>query len=128
MLSRSGSVEQAPTLADLDEDGVLEVICATATGDVIVVNGKTGKNFANFPVRTGDRVISPVAILPFPEDWESGEGGESGMPRLIVPSFGAPFSALTSLIFAQDLSRFRAEFSVVFADLRSILPKVSQFR
>jgi hypothetical protein len=83
----SGSVSQAPTLADLDEDGVLEVICATATGDVIVVNGKTGENFANFPVRTGDRVISPVAILPFPEDWESGEGGESGMPRLIVPSF-----------------------------------------
>lgn len=83
----SGSVSQSPTLADLDEDGVLEVICATASGDVIVVNGKTGENFDNFPVRLGDRVISPVAILPFPEDWQSGEGGESGMPRLIVPSF-----------------------------------------
>ena len=42
----------------------------------------------NFPVRLGDRVISPVGVLPFPEDWENVHGGDSGMPRLIVPCFG----------------------------------------
>ena len=39
----SGSVSQAPTLADLDEDGMLEIVCATASGDVIAVRGKDGK-------------------------------------------------------------------------------------
>ena len=42
----SGSVSQAPTLADLDEDGMLEIVCATASGDVIAVRGKDGKGVA----------------------------------------------------------------------------------
>ena len=42
----SGSVSQAPTLADLDEDGMLEIVCATASGDVIAVQGKDGKGVA----------------------------------------------------------------------------------
>ena len=81
----SGSVSQAPTLADLDADGLLEVICATSAGDIIVLRGSSGKNFPNFPVRTGDRIISPVSLLPFPEDEQHHE--EPTMPRLLVPSF-----------------------------------------
>ena len=84
----SGSVSQAPTLADLDGDGTLEVVCATSSGDIVVLKGKDGSYMPNFPVRTGDRIISPVLVLPFPEDaMLGGSQGEYAMPRLLVPSF-----------------------------------------
>lgn len=85
----SGSVSQTPTLADLDGDGTLEVIAGTSSGDIVVLRGKDGKDMPGFPVRTGDRIISPISVLPFPEDYSNGQAGtgEFPMPRLIVPSF-----------------------------------------
>ena len=81
-------MSQAPTLADLNGDGTLEVVCATSAGDIVVLNGKDGTYLPNFPVRTGDRIISPVLVLPFPEDeLLGGSKGEYPMPRLLVPSF-----------------------------------------
>lgn len=67
-------VRQAPTLVDLDGDGLLEIVCGTSSGDVIALRGKDGSSMPHFPVRTGERIISPVGILAFPEEDGAVEG------------------------------------------------------
>jgi hypothetical protein len=47
-----GSIEGAPTLADLDADGVFEVVVATASGSVWALDGD-GAALPGFPVSTG---------------------------------------------------------------------------
>jgi len=46
------SVESSPVLADVDRDGVLDVVYAASDGRVHAIRGDTGAAIAGFPVRT----------------------------------------------------------------------------
>jgi hypothetical protein len=55
------SVESSPVLADVDRDGVLDVIYAASDGRVHAIRGDTGAAIAGFPVRT-----DPIAVHASP--------------------------------------------------------------
>ncbi len=61
------SVESSPVLADVDGDGVLDVIYAASDGRVHAFRGDTGASIAGFPVRT-DPI--PVHASPAYESFE----------------------------------------------------------
>jgi outer membrane protein assembly factor BamB len=42
-LSVNGDIEGAPALADLDSDGVIDVVFATEEGELYAVKGSSGK-------------------------------------------------------------------------------------
>lgn len=66
-LPLGASVEGAPTLVDVDRDGVLDVVVGTADGSVHVLRGATGEALPGFPARTW-----PLPIHPSPA-YDSGE-------------------------------------------------------
>ena len=43
---------QAATFADIDSDGMLEILVASANGAVYVLEGRTGRDSPNFPFYT----------------------------------------------------------------------------
>jgi len=51
-LQLNASIEASPRVADLDGDGLPEMIIATGGGEVSVINPRTGENLAGWPVRT----------------------------------------------------------------------------
>lgn len=55
------AVYGTPTLADLDQDGLLEVIVGTSMGWVYVLHAKTGQALEGWPVQLGD-VQGQVAV------------------------------------------------------------------
>ena len=64
----SGSVSQAPTLADLDEDGVLEVICAKTT---VSVRRNDGFDAERCWFRAQNRWSAPPPLVML--SWSTGE-------------------------------------------------------
>ncbi|MDJ0869353.1 MAG: VCBS repeat-containing protein, partial [Myxococcota bacterium] len=79
------SGESSPALADVDRDGVLELIQATGAGRIHVVDGATGASIDGFPVAT-----EPIAVHPSPA-WE---------PAGPVP---IPHEAVVAAVAADDL-------------------------
>ena len=63
----------AVTLADLEGDGLLEVVLATRTGDVWVLNGQTGQDHtsSHYPIHLESGVETPVLTLRYQTifDW-----------------------------------------------------------
>ena len=55
------AVYSTPTLADLDKDGLLEVIVGTSMGWVYVLHAKTGQALEGWPVQLGD-VQGQIAV------------------------------------------------------------------
>lgn len=55
------SGEGSPALADVDRDGVLEIVYGTSDGRVHVLRGATGAELAGFPVMT-----DPIPVHPSP--------------------------------------------------------------
>ncbi len=53
---------QAATLGDINGDGVLEVVFATASGAVHALSGISGRDVAPFPFRTRGRITAPVLL------------------------------------------------------------------
>jgi hypothetical protein len=56
-----------PTVIDLDKDGTNEIILATSTGNVYVLNGKTLENKKGFPKQMGE-IQAPVVVADFNND------------------------------------------------------------
>lgn len=54
---------QAPSLGDINGDGVLEVVIATASGAVHALSGISGRDVAPFPFRTRGRITAPVLLV-----------------------------------------------------------------
>ncbi len=66
-LALGSSAESSPVLADVNRDGVLDVVAATSDGRVHVLEGATGESLPGFPART-----DPIAVHPSP-GYASGE-------------------------------------------------------
>jgi hypothetical protein len=63
-LTLPGSAESSPVLADLDDDGIFEIVIADATGWVHAFDAQ-GREAAGFPVRTAlSRLWRPQLALP----------------------------------------------------------------
>ncbi len=77
----SGSVEASPILVDLDEDGVLEVIVASSSGEVVALDGG-GQPLPGWPVRTRASSRSGLAAGPY-------ERGDLPVPRESILSGAA---------------------------------------
>ena len=58
------------TLADVDGNGVLDIIAVTDNGDLWVLDGHSGKSLPNYPIRTGCKFRSAPTLLDL-----SSEGG-----------------------------------------------------
>jgi len=58
-----------PTVLDIDKDGTNELIVATSTGNVYVLNGKTleNKNPRQFPKQMGE-IQAPIVVADFDND------------------------------------------------------------
>ncbi len=67
-----GSGESSPVLADVDRDGVLDVVQGTADGALRAIDGTTGADLSGFPVFT-----EPLAVHASP----AYAGGEVPVPR-----------------------------------------------
>lgn len=62
----SGYSAQGPTLGDINNDGIVDVVVATTNGHLWALNGKTGEVLKNFPVKAGGSIMAPPLILKFP--------------------------------------------------------------
>ncbi|XP_780158.3 protein DEFECTIVE IN EXINE FORMATION 1 isoform X2 [Strongylocentrotus purpuratus] len=58
----SGGSMPGSRLADLDDDGVMDVIIPTRDGNVWALSGKTGTRLPHWPVHVGSRLVSNVVI------------------------------------------------------------------
>lgn len=54
---------QAVSFGDINGDGVLEVVFATASGAVHALSGISGHDVAPFPFRTRGRITAPVLLV-----------------------------------------------------------------
>ncbi len=66
-LDLGASGEGAPTLADVDGDGVLDVVVGTTAGEIHVLDGRDGASLPGFPAFTDE-----IPVHPSPA-WASGE-------------------------------------------------------
>jgi hypothetical protein len=81
-----GSAESSPKLADIDRDGVLDILVGTGDGRMHVRSGITGEELLGFPVST-----DPIPVHPSPA-YDSGE----------VP---APRENILASVAADDIDR-----------------------
>lgn len=58
----SGYCSQPPVVADINNDGVLEIVVGTSTGHIWAVRGTDGGTIKHFPVRTGGPIYAPALI------------------------------------------------------------------
>lgn len=58
----NGNSSAGSRLYDVNNDGVFDVIIATNFGDVYALDGKTGTTLPNWPVKTGNPILSNVLI------------------------------------------------------------------
>ncbi|KAK9815165.1 hypothetical protein WJX73_009335 [Symbiochloris irregularis] len=58
----ASAITQAASFGDINADGALELVFATASGAVYAVSAATGKDIAGFPFRTRGRIMSPVLL------------------------------------------------------------------
>jgi outer membrane protein assembly factor BamB len=59
----SGYSNQSPVLADINNDGILDLIVGTSTGHIWALNGNNGTVISNFPIKTGSMINSQPIIL-----------------------------------------------------------------
>lgn len=58
----SGFAGTAPTVGDVNGDGVLELVVGTSTGHVWAVSGKDGSVVPNYPIATKGPIYSPITL------------------------------------------------------------------
>ncbi|HBZ68710.1 MAG TPA: hypothetical protein DEP35_02745 [Deltaproteobacteria bacterium] len=80
------SGEASPVLADIDRDGVLDIVVGTAAGAVHVLHGKDGSELPGFPAYTD---FNPVP--------------DSGSSAYATGKLPAPREAITGAVAADDL-------------------------
>lgn len=102
-----GSIEGAPNLADLDGDGLFEVVVSTATGSVYAIDG-TGAVLPGFPVRTTEHpwlqahgsAPSWTTLDPLREGFSSqpaiGDVDGDGSPDVVIGSLAGQVWAWSS--------------------------------
>ncbi|KAL0491966.1 outer membrane protein assembly factor BamB [Acrasis kona] len=73
----SGSTSTAPTVGDVNNDGILDLIIGTNSGAIFAVSGSDGKDIEHFPIKTGHSIHSQATLLKM----------DQGMMTIIVPSF-----------------------------------------
>jgi hypothetical protein len=59
----AGYPTEALAVGDVDGDGGLDVVIATAAGHVIALQGRTGRPLDGFPVRLPDAIRAPPVLL-----------------------------------------------------------------
>ncbi len=55
-------VRSGITFGDVNGDGQVDVVAATNSGQVWVLNGATGDSISNFPLKAGGPILAPVTI------------------------------------------------------------------
>lgn len=85
----AGLCAQPVSVAPLLGDGTLQVVVPTAAGVIHVLHGRTGKEVAPFPLRTGGRVMSSVLVINLLVWRREGRGRwmDEMAPHLVFASF-----------------------------------------
>ncbi|XP_024536256.1 protein DEFECTIVE IN EXINE FORMATION 1 [Selaginella moellendorffii] len=58
-------IAQAPTVGDVNGDGITDVVVPTASGNIYVLKGTDGSYVPPFPFRTHGRIMASVLLLDF---------------------------------------------------------------
>lgn len=67
-LQLDGAMLAPPAVADLNNDGTLEIICATIGGSLHAINSATGENMPGFPVTLPGGSQNPITIANLDAD------------------------------------------------------------
>ncbi|KAJ7534477.1 hypothetical protein O6H91_13G096300 [Diphasiastrum complanatum] len=75
-------ISQAPTIGDVDGNGLTDVVVPTASGNIYVLNGVDGAHVRPYPFRTHGRVMSPILLVDLNK-----RGAETKGLSLVTTSF-----------------------------------------
>jgi len=76
--------DSSPTLADVDRDGVLDIVYGAADGLVHVIDGRRGREVFGFPART-DPMVPPERVQAV-RAWREGRVSVPREPMLAAPA------------------------------------------
>ncbi|GBF89817.1 hypothetical protein Rsub_02521 [Raphidocelis subcapitata] len=109
-------VSQGAAAADLDGDGRLELVVATADGRVHALRGHDGTPIPNFPFRTGGRIQAPPVVLSLHAPPPPGRAPPTHQHAAVMSFDGALYliDGVTGCAHTVDIGE--ASYSAVLAD------------